>query len=63
MSIYYTDKNTDESGHIWFTINGDTSYDLNSGWTEETARADYESPEHAEEDYVSTMRAFGACED
>lgn len=63
MTIYYTDKSVDESGHIWFTINGDTGYDLTSGWTEESARADYESPEHAAEDYMSTMRAFGAYED
>ena len=30
MAIYYTDKNVDESGHIWFTINGDTGIVLAS---------------------------------
>jgi hypothetical protein len=63
MNIYYTSRSVDESGHIWLTINGDTSYDLSSGWTEESAKADYESPEHEAEDYMTTMRAFGAYED
>ena len=63
MKIYYTDHYTDDEGHHWFAINGDTHYDLDSGWTEESARADYESPENAAEDYQSTMRAYGAYED
>ena len=60
MEIYYTDKYIGEDNHNWLAINGDTHYDLDSGWTEESARADYESPEHAAEDYMDTMRAFGA---
>jgi hypothetical protein len=63
MEIYYTSTYTDEENRRWFAINGDTHYDLDSGWTEEAARADYESPEHAAEDYMATMRAFGAYED
>ena len=63
MKIYYVDYSTDEKGLRWLTINGDTGYDLDSGWTEEGARADYESPEHAAEDYMATMRAYGANED
>jgi len=63
MTIYYTDTSIDEDEHVWLTINGDTGYDLSSGWTEESARADYESREHAEKDYMATMRVFGAYED
>ena len=60
MEIYYTKKYTDENGRHWFSINGDTHYDLDSGWTVKTAKADYKSPEHAVEYYTDTMRAFGA---
>ena len=60
MEIYYTKKYTDENGRHWFSINGDTHYDLDSGWTVKTAKADYKSPEHAAEYYTETMRAFGA---
>lgn len=60
MEIYYTSKYTDENGRHWLSINGDTHYDLDSGWTVKTAKADYKSPEHATEYYTDTMRAFGA---
>ena len=60
MEIYYTKKYTDENGKHWFSINRDTSYDLDSGWTVKTAKADYTSPKHEAEHYDDTMRAFGA---
>ena len=60
MEIYYTKKYTDENGKHWFSINRDTSYDLDSGWTVKTAKADYTSPKHEAEHYDYTMRAFGA---
>lgn len=59
MKIYYTDNYVGDDGHNWFLINGDTHYDLDSGWTEESAMADYESPEHAIEDDIATRKAFG----
>ena len=43
--IYSAEKYTDEKGECWIAINGDTHYSLTSGWTEESAKADYISPE------------------
>ena len=57
--IYYTDIRTDESGDNWIYINGDTGYNLSSGWTVEEAKADYLSPERELEREIETRRAWG----
>ena len=58
MEIYYKRKYTDEEGHEWLEINGDTAYDLTE-WTEEEAIDNYTSPEHRIEMLVFMMEAFG----
>lgn len=59
LRVYYTSEYTDDKGKRWFVINGDTHYDLSSGWTKDSAIADYTSPQNAIDDQVNTMRAFG----
>lgn len=58
LRVWYTDKYTDEKGEHWFAINGHQHYSLSSGWTEESAIADYTSEQNAIDTANSDWEAF-----
>jgi len=58
LRVYYTSVYTDERGEKWFAINGSQHYSLSSGWTEETAIADYTSPQNAIDTFNSDWEAW-----